>query len=195
MEDIEEKGTLRASLEKWLFRTPIVHSSPPAPSDPNFTEAFAADQKVVRSFAEDYVQRGIKSGWDERHAKNVTDYLRGVDEEPQDWETERIRISMLFIQLYPDLPLLAWPRMLLERIIELEEALSNFRNAHARTAERVIGSRPGTGGSPGIKYLDLTRDTRIFPELVKIRGILIPASQRWIFPGMEAFGFREKKPS
>ena len=72
----------------------------------------------------------------------------------------------------------------------MEKLSSQFRGAHARMVERVIGSRPGTGGSPGLLYLDLTRDLRFFPELVQIRGILIPRDQRWAFPDMQDFGFR-----
>ncbi len=36
-------------------------------------------------------------------------------------------------------------------------------------AAREIGSRPGTGGSPGVPYLKGTLDARFFPELWDVR--------------------------
>ncbi len=190
MEDIEANGTLRASLGDWLQRTPICASSPPRPDDPHHDETLDLDQRAVRAFIDDYLQRAAAAGWTPQQVDDLRLYLRGDDAHPRTWETERIRAALLFIEMYPDLPLLTWPRMLLDKLVELEEALVHFRNAHARMVERVIGSRPGTGGSPGILYLDLTRDTRVFPELIQIRGVLIPKHHRWNFPALADFGFR-----
>ena len=36
-------------------------------------------------------------------------------------------------------------------------------------AAREIGTRPGTGGSPGVPYLKTTLDRRFFPELWDVR--------------------------
>ncbi len=191
MDDIETQGTLRSALEKWLFRTPICDSTPPPPNTPIDDQAFAEDQRVVRHFVEDYIQRGKSVGWNDGHVQAVRQFLgAGQQDSKLDWHTERVRAALLFIETYLDLPLLALPRMVLEKVVELEKLASLFRGAHARMAERVIGNRPGTGGSPGLIYLDLTRDLRVFPELIQIRGILIPRDRRWAFPGMEEFGFK-----
>lgn len=40
---------------------------------------------------------------------------------------KRIRAAVLFIESYRELPLLAWPRLLLDKIAELEEKLVLFR--------------------------------------------------------------------
>jgi tryptophan 2,3-dioxygenase len=40
---------------------------------------------------------------------------------------KRIRTAVLFIESYRELPLLAWPRLLLDKIAELEEKLVLFR--------------------------------------------------------------------
>ena len=39
-------------------------------------------------------------------------------------------------------------------------------------AAREIGTRPGTGGSPGVPYLRSTVDRRFFPDLWDVRVAL-----------------------
>ena len=68
----------------------------------------------------------------------------------------------LFIESYRDLPLLSWPRVLIDSFVELEESLLLFRNSHARMVERMIGRRMGTGGSSGVDYLDATFEIQNF---------------------------------
>lgn len=176
--DIESQGTLRSALAGWLFRTPICGSSP--------DHGEAEDQAAVRAFVADYIQRGRASGWTSAQSEDVAAFMGGAD---LTWTSERVRAALLFIETYSDLPLLAWPRLVLDRLVELEARLVAFRNGHARMVERVIGDRPGTGGSAGIKYLDLTRDARVFPELVQVRGLLFSRGARWAFPGIEQYNF------
>lgn len=182
-DDIAERGTLRDSLKAWAFRAPICGSTPDADPD--------RDQETVRGFVADYLERGGRYGWTEVQVEGAREFLQGSSESPITWSTERVRAAMLFIEVYSDLPLLAWPRLLLERLVEMESRMVAFRNGHARMVERVIGDRPGTGGSAGIRYLDLTRDARVFPELAQIRGMLLPRGDRWEFPGIERYDFVE----
>lgn len=187
LEDIEQRGTVRSNLFRWLFRTPITDSEPGSTDD-----SHQADQEAVRAFVDDYLRRGEGAGWAPSQVKGAEQFLRGGAEAPLDWPTERARAALLFIETYADLPLLAWPRLLLDRLVELESRLVAFRNEHARTVERIIGDRPGTGGSAGIRYLDLTRDARVFPELAVVRGILIPRAVRAPLTNTEGYGFTYK---
>jgi tryptophan 2,3-dioxygenase len=44
--------------------------------------------------------------------------------------------------------------------------------------ERMIGFKPGTGGSMGVRYLETTLQKKFFPELWEVRTVLgseIPA--------------------
>lgn len=182
-DDIAERGTLREALETWLFRTPICGSTPDRGID--------ADAEVVRRFVDDYARRGVAYGWSEAQSDGVRRFFRTGPSGNLAWRDERVRAALLFIEVYSDLPLLAWPRLLLERLVELEARMVEFRNGHARMVERVIGDRPGTGGSAGILYLDLTRDARVFPELAQVRGMLLPRGDRWEFPGIERYDFVE----
>jgi tryptophan 2,3-dioxygenase len=63
-------------------------------------------------------------------------------------------------------------RQLLERCLELDDAIRMWRQTHIPMVERMIGARPGTGGG-GINYLHTTlRATRGFPALWEFRSIL-----------------------
>ncbi|HET8762256.1 MAG TPA: tryptophan 2,3-dioxygenase family protein [Gemmatimonadales bacterium] len=61
---------------------------------------------------------------------------------------------------------------LLETLIEFDELLTLWRYRHVQMVERVIGGKPGTGGSSGAEYLRGTTVNRIFPELWDARTLL-----------------------
>jgi tryptophan 2,3-dioxygenase len=58
---------------------------------------------------------------------------------------------------------------LAEKLVDLDDALATWRHKHAVTVERIIGLKPGTGGTPGVTYLHSTVSKRGFPELWSLR--------------------------
>jgi tryptophan 2,3-dioxygenase len=54
---------------------------------------------------------------------------------------------------------------LAEELVDLEDAFQTWRFRHMKTVERIIGHRPGTGGSAGVAYLKGALDRSFFPEL------------------------------
>ena len=58
---------------------------------------------------------------------------------------------------------------LAEKLIDIDDALAAWRHKHVLTVERIIGMKPGTGGSAGAAYLRSTLDKRAFPELWSLR--------------------------
>jgi tryptophan 2,3-dioxygenase len=58
---------------------------------------------------------------------------------------------------------------LAEELIDLEDAFRQWRFRHVTTVERIIGFKPGTGGTPGVSYLRKMLDVVLFPELWKVR--------------------------
>jgi tryptophan 2,3-dioxygenase len=67
--------------------------------------------------------------------------------------------------------------LLAERLMDYDELFSLWRLRHVQMVERVIGGRPGTGGSEGSQYLRSTTDRRFFPELWDLRNELgVPPS-------------------
>jgi tryptophan 2,3-dioxygenase len=58
---------------------------------------------------------------------------------------------------------------LAEKLVDIDDALAAWRHKHVLTVERIIGNKPGTGGSAGAPYLRATLDKRVFPELWSLR--------------------------
>lgn len=59
-----------------------------------------------------------------------------------------------------------------EKLVDLEDRFQQWRYAHLRTVERIIGHRPGTGGTPGVPYLARVIEQQFFPELFSLRTVL-----------------------
>lgn len=61
---------------------------------------------------------------------------------------------------------------LAEKLVDLEFRFQQWRFAHFKTVERIIGLKPGTGGTAGAPYLKRVLDTQFFPELLAVRTAL-----------------------
>lgn len=58
-----------------------------------------------------------------------------------------------------------------ERLVDLDEGIQEWRYRHIKMVERTIGTKKGTGGSAGVKYLQTTLQP-LFPDLWAIRADL-----------------------
>jgi tryptophan 2,3-dioxygenase len=176
--------TLRTALHRWLYRTPIYGSSP----------GDAGDEQVVDQFLHEYLAawkaraevqteamiqtlvapaEAVRKRYQET-IDHVSGFLMAKNAPPEDRSrVRRVRAAIVFVESYRELPLLAWPRLLLDTTVELEQRLLLFRHRHARMVERVIGRRVGTGGSAGVEYLDKTSEPRIFTDLWTVRTVLL----------------------
>ena len=61
---------------------------------------------------------------------------------------------------------------LAEALMDVAEGFGKWRALHLLTVERMIGSKPGTGGTEGIAWLRQSADHRFFPELWAARTLL-----------------------
>ncbi len=59
-----------------------------------------------------------------------------------------------------------------EKLVDIDDAFAVWRHKHVVTVERVIGFKRGTGGTPGVPYLQSTLAKRAFPELWSLRTTL-----------------------
>jgi tryptophan 2,3-dioxygenase len=85
--------------------------------------------------------------------------------------------AALFIMLYRSESIMHVPFKLLETLMNIDESLANWRQAHSLLAERMLGQRIGTGGSSGHAYLKSTvTSRRIFSELFMLISYLLPSS-------------------
>ena len=79
-------------------------------------------------------------------------------------EDERVR--EILIQIYREDPS---SRELCERMVDLDEGIQEWRYRHVKMVQRTIGTKRGTGGSPGAEYLKTTLFKPLFPDLWTIR--------------------------
>jgi tryptophan 2,3-dioxygenase len=59
-----------------------------------------------------------------------------------------------------------------EELVDLEDFFRQWRFRHVTTVERIIGGKPGTGGTQGVAYLRGLLELRLFPELWDLRTLL-----------------------
>jgi tryptophan 2,3-dioxygenase len=58
---------------------------------------------------------------------------------------------------------------LAERLVDLDHKFQLWRFHHLKTVERIIGYKPGTGGTAGVAYLAKALELKFFPELWQVR--------------------------
>jgi tryptophan 2,3-dioxygenase len=78
--------------------------------------------------------------------------------------TEAWRTVYRDVEKYWDLYELA------EKLVDLEYRFHLWRFSHMKTVERIIGAKPGTGGTSGVKYLKKALDLTFYPELWAVRS-------------------------
>lgn len=61
---------------------------------------------------------------------------------------------------------------LAEALIALDDVFSEYRWRHFTSVSRIIGHKPGTGGSAGVGWLRHVTELRFFPELWSLRTAL-----------------------
>jgi tryptophan 2,3-dioxygenase len=95
----------------------------------------------------------VERNWSEPHQKNeeLTQVFRQIYERPHEhWDVYEM----------------------CEKLIDVEEYFQLWRFRHMKTVERVIGYRPGTGGSSGVDFLRRALELTFFPELLAVRTSL-----------------------
>ena len=82
------------------------------------------------------------------------------------WQ-ESEELQQVLLKAYRESPEVA---QLCELFVDLDEGLQEWRYRHVKMVERTIGTKPGTGGSPGVEYLKATLFKPLFPDLWAIRS-------------------------
>jgi tryptophan 2,3-dioxygenase len=180
-------STIRDVIDEWLFRTPIDGVGPDDEQSEGKLDVFigsyldavnaeidsSCEIALSRSHTKD--DKATLIARYEREKAGQKAFLT-PSEEDGGARRRRIRAAILFITTYRELALLAWPRELVDQLVELEQKFVIFRQRHARMVERVIGRRTGTGGSAGVDYLDATAlKYRIFKDVWACRTCQIRA--------------------
>jgi tryptophan 2,3-dioxygenase len=202
LERSESEPTLLAVLDRWLARTPFLRWG-----DVDFWrvygEAVTGVVEAERRVVADNPNLDEVSRRQHVDANEATVSTFEVLLDPERWEAERVAgrrtlshsafLAALMISLYRDEPALHLPWRLLTAVIDLDDGLTAFRQAHSRAVLRAIGGRIGTGGTSGHAYLEAaTRKHRVFGDLTDLATYHLP---RRVLPELPAelrarMGFR-----
>lgn len=193
LEATSRAPSLNDVLTTWLSRTPIHGSSPQDQGDDAVVQAYIDEHlKAMRAHGEQVIAHMTAIG----HGEEATLRPRieaGVQAAESflapEGKPARHRAGLLFIESYRDLPLLSWPRRLIDSFVDLEQSMLLFRAHHARMVERMIGRRMGTGGSSGVDYLDATTKYRIFVDLWAVRTLLVKRDALPEMDNADFYGF------
>lgn len=204
---LSDRPTLHEAIGEWVYRTPIQGSTPDQPGDADTVHRFVEnylraqvlelEEAMVLSrdaAAHEADRRRIEQRY-RQEMVNAREFLFAQEFDSEERpRAARIRAALLFIESYRELPLLAWPREVLDGLVELEQAFVIFRQRHARMVERVIGRRTGTGGSAGVDYLEQTAQRyRVFRDLWAVRTLLIRKDALPPLERPDVYGFVAKE--
>jgi tryptophan 2,3-dioxygenase len=198
--------SLKHSLYEWLARIPIDGSHEPAAADRflrDYIGALRAESRhrlqmaIDNQLAPDDVER-LRERY-EAADRNAEIFLLAEEDQEADAATRAkrraVRAAMIFIDSHGELPQLAWQREMLDSVLELEQSMLIWRQRHARMVELIIGRRAGTGGSPGVDYLDQTAlRYRVFSDLWTVRSLLLRKSSVPRIERSASYGFALEEP-
>lgn len=182
-----EESNLFYGVEKWLERMPFLSSE-------NFDfktqylekvdQVFEREKKETKkhkSLPEKMKERnlkmidGLKSNLMEIFDKNAYEKSRKKGK----WRLSHAAIqAALMIQVYKDHHLVFYlPALLISSLLEVDKNWTLWRVKHMLMVTEMIGSRPGTGGSSGVEYLNQTPGKhKVFSDFLSLIPFLIPRS-------------------
>lgn len=184
---LETAPSLLNLLQNWLERMPFTVFK-----DFNFWEEY---QKTVQNMLDEDEKTIVQNsaGLSEQEKKGQLDNLASTrktfeslfhEEQHQAVVTAGLRklsrkaiLNGLFVMLYRDEAILNAPFQLLKRLMDIDENFTTWRYRHALLAQRMLGTKIGTGGSSGHAYLKRAADgNRAFLDLFNLSTYLIPRS-------------------
>ena len=130
--------------------------------DPRFLEHYAKGGEERSQLEAALAQPGL------REASHAALERAGFDLGDRSEEA----VADAWLQVYRDADRWFDLYQLAEKLVDLDDAMASWRHKHVLTVERIIGNKPGTGGSAGASYLRSTLDKRAFPELWSMRTSL-----------------------
>jgi tryptophan 2,3-dioxygenase len=89
----------------------------------------------------------------------------------QPWRSQPALLPILK-RIYEDTAAYWSEYHLSELLVDIEENFQLWRFRHMKTVERIIGFKPGTGGSSGVAFLRKALEQSFFPELIEVRTLL-----------------------
>jgi tryptophan 2,3-dioxygenase len=128
------------------------------------------DERILQSFKNDeYAYERLSERYSEPSLADAFWSLIGRSGLTVDSHEQRLQATVEILthpEKYPDL------FMMQDLLIEHDENILLWRSHHVLMVERMLGMKPGTGGSEGVGYLKTTLTKKFFPELWEARTYL-----------------------
>jgi len=125
------------------------------------------DERILRSFEpDDFAYERLSQRFHEPAMSDAFWLLlerSGFETSLHDTRVRTIVEILTHPEKYPDFFLMQ------DLLIEHDENFALWRSHHVLMVERMLGMKPGTGGSEGVKYLQTTLTKKFFPELWEAR--------------------------
>ncbi|MBN4046431.1 tryptophan 2,3-dioxygenase [bacterium AH-315-P15] len=178
--------SLRDHLDAWLSRTPFLDHE-----DFSFRKAYMKALEGMLEHEAGIIRTQPQLSAADRDAQlaNLTRAGHMLDAILDDAAYEALKDSgawtfsrraleaALFINLYRDEPALQMPFRILSAVMDIDEAMTNWRARHALMAQRMIGQKVGTGGSSGHSYLNAAAQKhKVFGDLFALATFMLPRS-------------------
>jgi tryptophan 2,3-dioxygenase len=184
----ENQPSLLELVQTWLERMPFSEFK-----TFNFWDHY---QKIVSEMLvrdHDLIQKNMTLGPEQKAfelqnlkmTENTFSFLFDQEKYQKLMEEGKARLTLkakknaLFIYLYREHPLLTPAYDFLNHLVEIDELITTWRYQHAMMAQRLLGTKIGTGGSSGQDYLKkAAENNRIFIDLFDLATFLIPRAKR-----------------
>lgn len=191
--EVEKSPSILKLLEKWLERLPFTNMG-----EFNFWDEFKKSIDAISKEDEATILKNSAS-LSELQKNIQLENLRltrenfqslfdankhqTLIENKQRSLSQKAILNALFILLYRDEPMLAMPFNILTSMMDIDENFTSWRYRHALMAQRMLGTKIGTGGSSGHVYLKRAADNnRVFLDLFNLSTYIIPRSRLPIIP-------------
>ncbi len=185
--EIEKHPSLLEQIQNWLERMPFAQKG-----NFNFWQEYehsvekmlTEDKKIIENNLAKLTEKAKEGQLEnlETTQKTFASLFRSEEHEKllkQDKRSlsQKATLNALFILLYRDEPLLHLPYLFLTSLIDIDENLTTWRYRHALMAQRLLGTKIGTGGSSGHEYLKrAAENNRVYNDLFNLSTFIIPRS-------------------
>lgn len=185
---LEGSPSLLRLVEGWLERTPFTKAKGFdfwAEYKMAINQILSDDEKTIQTNMANLPETEKKAQLDNlQSTKNTFDSLfneeahRALVDAGLRKISQKAILNALFIVLYRDQPMLALPYKIIGLMMDIDENFTAWRYRHALMAQRMLGTKIGTGGSSGHTYLKKAADNnRVFADFFNLSTYLIPRSQ------------------
>lgn len=193
MTEVESSPSVLKLVERWLERVPFTNML-----GFNFWEEYQKSVDSILKDDKDIITQN--SAHLSEAAKNIqlenleitrSTFMSLFDEKmhteliknKQRTLSQKAILNALFILLYRDESMLTIPFQVLTALMDIDENFTSWRHRHALLAQRMLGTKIGTGGSSGHTYLKRAADNnRVFVDLFNLSTFLIPRSRLPVIP-------------